>query len=189
MTRRRKPRALGGVAAVLAALVAFWAYYDAPARNIASLVDPAKLATLRVDRAANSRLLKCLYWMDASLARGQQPEAVAKTAVDRVYGDSSRADLVRRSLLHNYEIAGKLGCLTDANLERLRHGRSPTITTGPYAGQEAEVDHVVPVAKAPRWENEIANLELLPRELNRRKGARMGREQESFEHELRAAGF
>jgi hypothetical protein len=188
-TRRRKPRALGGAAVVLAAFVAIWSYYDAPARNIASLVDPEKLATLRADRAANGRLLKCLYWMEAGRERGQQPESVAKSAIGRVYGEGPRADLVRRSLLRNYQIAGTLGCLTAANLQRLRRGESPRIALGPYAGQEAEVDHVVPVAIAPQWENEIANLELLPRTLNRRKGATIGKEQESFARELRAVGL
>jgi hypothetical protein len=44
---------------------------------------------------------------------------------------------------------------------------------GPYAGEPAEVDHIIPVVIAPELGREIANLEILPRTLNRRKGASM----------------
>ena len=37
----------------------------------------------------------------------------------------------------------------------------------------AEVDHIVPVSKAPRFENWIGNLEFMPRTLNRRKSDRV----------------
>ncbi len=34
-----------------------------PALAIANLTDPAKLATLKGERAANPRLQKCVYWL------------------------------------------------------------------------------------------------------------------------------
>jgi hypothetical protein len=41
------------------------------------------------------------------------------------------------------------------------------------------VDHIVPVSKAPRFENWIGNLEFMPRTLNRRKSGKMGERQRS----------
>ena len=85
-----------------------------------------------------------------------------------------RGQLAKESLLRNLTILERLGCLTPDNLAKLRRGRAPTITRGPYAGEQAEVDHIAPVSKAPRFENWIGNLELMPRTLNRRKSDKMG---------------
>ncbi len=63
-----------------------------------------------------------------------------------------RGQLAKEALLRNLTILERLGCLTPDNLAKLRRGRAPTITRGPYAGEQAEVDHIVPVSKAPRFE-------------------------------------
>ena len=53
------------------------------------------------------------------------------------------------------------------------------ITRGPYAGEKAEVDHIVPVSEAPTFSSWIGNLEFMPMTLNRRKGNKMGERQRS----------
>ena len=58
---------------------------------------------------------------------------------------------------------------------------------GPYAGEPAEVDHIIPIAVAPELGREIANLEILPRTLNRRKGATMGARQRDLAGKFLAA--
>ena len=161
---------------------------DVAVSAIASLTDPAKLATLSGDRAANQRVLKCVYWLNDARSRGIEPEAV----IDRAQAlnqsaQQSRAPLVEAALLRNLAIAGKLGCLTSENLERMRHGRSPVISRGPYVGERAEIDHIVPLAVEPALRHEIANLELLPRTLNRRKGASMGERQRDYLEKFRRA--
>jgi hypothetical protein len=83
----------------------------------------------------------------------------------------------------------KLGCLTTDNFEKMRHGRSPTVTRGPYAGELAKVDHIVPIALEPQLGNEIANLEMMPRALNRRRGVKMGQRQRDYLRKFRAAGL
>ncbi len=90
-----------------------------------------------------------------------------------------RGQLAKDSLLRNLTILERLGCLTEDNLAKLRRGRAPTITRGPYTGEQAEVDHIVPVSKASRFENWIGNLEFMPRTLNRRKSDKMGERQKS----------
>ena len=43
---------------------------------IASLTDPAKLATLKGERVANPRLQKCVYWLAYAEEQGEKPEVV-----------------------------------------------------------------------------------------------------------------
>ena len=161
---------------------------DVAVRAVASLIDPAKLVTLSGDRAANPRLLKCVYWLNDARSRGLEPETVIDEAQTlNLSAQQPRAPLVEAALLRNLDIAGKLGCLTSENLDRLRRGRSPVISRGPYSGELAEVDHIVPLAAEPALDREIANLELLPRTLNRRKGASMGARQRDYLEKFRQA--
>jgi hypothetical protein len=160
---------------------------DAAVTALTSLTDPAKLATLQSDRAANPRLLKCVYWLNDYRARGDDPEAAIREALAANRSQPKHAELVQAGLLRNLDIAEKLGCLTPENLEKLRRGNSPMITRGPYTGEPAEVDHIVPVAVHPEFRNEIANLELMPRTLNRRKGSKMGARQWDYLRKLTSA--
>lgn len=59
----------------------------------------------------------------------------------------------------------------------MKRGKSPIVTTGPYAGEIAEVDHILPVAKFPQYGKEFWNLELMPQSLNRRKSDTVGQRQ------------
>jgi hypothetical protein len=161
---------------------------DAAVAAVASLIDPAKLATLHDERAANRRVLKCVYWLNDARSRGLEPAAVISDAQQlNLSSEQRRAPLVEAALLRNLDIAEKLGCLTPENLARLRHGTSPVISRGPYAGEPAEVDHIVPIAVEPALGKEIANLEMMPRTLNRRKGATMGARQRDYLEKFRSS--
>jgi hypothetical protein len=161
---------------------------DAAVVALASLIDPAKLATLQGERSANPRVLKCVYWLNDARVRGLQPATVISDAQHlNLSADQLHAPLVEAALLRNLDIAAKLGCLTPENLLRMRHGNSPMISRGPYTGEPAEVDHIVPIAVEPALGKEIANLELMPRSLNRRKGARMGARQRDYLEKFRAS--
>lgn len=159
-----------------------------PAAAIASLTDPAKLAPLKAERAANPRLQKCVYWLATAEAAGDKPEAVLDEAA-KLNGTAGTpyAGFLNWGLLRNLKIAHELGLLTPKNLEELRRGKSATITLGPYAGQEAEADHVIPRAVAPELQNQVMNLELLPAKLNRAKSDKVGDRALVFARELHAA--
>lgn len=167
----------------------FWLRPDASVAALTALIDPEKLATLQTKRAANPRVLKCVYWLHDAKQRGRKPEDIIAQAQAAMHSTGARAELVKASLLRNLDIAEKLGCLTPENFEKLRRGGSPTITRGPYAGQTAEVDHIVPVALAPELDKELANLELLPSKLNRQKGAKVGARQFDYLKRYVAAGI
>jgi 5-methylcytosine-specific restriction endonuclease McrA len=92
-------------------------------------------------------------------------------------------------MLRNVKIATDLGCFDEAGLNDMRQGQSPTVRRGPYKGQELTVDHIIPYAVAPELGNVIANLELLPWELNLKKGTKFGQRQRDLVRRLFAAGL
>jgi len=156
-----------------------------PALAIANLTDPAKLATLKGERAANPRLQKCVYWLAYAEEQGSKPEAVLDEAakLNKTEG-TPYAGFVRWGLLNNLKIAKELGLLTPAGMAELRRGKSATITKGEYAGQEAEADHTIPRAVCPELQNQVMNLELMPASLNRSKSDKITERARVFAKEL-----
>ncbi|MBE7158536.1 MAG: hypothetical protein INR62_08915 [Rhodospirillales bacterium] len=156
---------------------------------IAAQSDPAKLTTLG-SRAANPRLKRILYYLAQARAGGTEPGEVIDRAQKQngSYG-TPRAPLVKVSLLRNLKICDGLRMLTPENLASLRRGGAPTVMRGPYAGQKAEVDHIVPLAVVWNLGNELANLELLPASLNRGKSAKVGERQLDLARKFQNAGL
>lgn len=156
-----------------------------PALALASLTDPAKLATLKGELAANPRLQKCVYWLAYAEEHGEKPEALLDESakMNKTEG-TPYAGFVRWGLLENLKIAKELGLLTPEGMAELRRGKSATITKGQYAGQEAEADHVIPRAVCPELQNQVMNLELLPASLNRVKSDKVTERAKVFAKEL-----
>ena len=173
---------------LLAAAPSIMAAPSTAAVAIAAQADPVKLATLKGDRAANPRMQRCVYWLATAEAAGEQPGAVLDEAA-RINGTAGTpyAGFIRWGMLENLKLAKELGILTPEGMAELRRGKSATITKGEYAGQEAEADHVIPVAVCPELRNQVMNLELLPAKLNRSKGAKIGERQKVFARELHDA--
>jgi hypothetical protein len=88
-----------------------------------------------------------------------------------------------------HDIAAKLGCLNPAGLAEMRRGKSPTVSKGPYKGQELSVDHIIPRAVVLELDNVIANLELLPLKLNESKNVKIGDRHLSLAQKLHQAGL
>ena len=156
---------------------------------VAAQSDPAKLATLG-ERGANPRLKRIMYYLARARASGADPGEVIDQA-QRQNGSfgTSRASLVKASLLRNLKVCDGMGLLTPENLAGLRRGNAPTVTRGPYVGQKAEVDHIVPLARARGIGNELANLEMLPASLNRAKSDKVGERQLALAKKFREAGM
>jgi hypothetical protein len=159
-----------------------------PVMAVASLSDPAKLATLG-ERGANARLNKIVYWLHEAKQKGLPPETAISVAQLLNRTGSPRAPLVKQSLTRNMKIAEGLGLFTRENLARLRHGKAAVVTRGPYAGSAVEIDHIVPYSLAREVGNELANLEMLPAPLNRRKSNRVGERQVAHAEKLCEAGL
>lgn len=188
MKRRRKQA--GWVVLALSVLAGLlWQFTPLPAVvALASLSDPAKLATLG-KRGANPRLNKIVYWLDEAGRRGLSAQTTITWAQLLNGTAEPRAGLVKTALLENLKRAQELGLLTPENRERLRRGLAAVVTRGPYAGEPVEIDHVVPVSLAPELGNELANLEMLPQTINRRKSARVGERQLAHARKLSDAGL
>ena len=169
----------------LAAAPSIMAAPSTAAVAIAAQTNPAKLATLKGERAANPRMQRCVYWLATAEAAGEKPEAVLDEAA-RLNGTAGTpyAGFIRWGMIENLRLAKELGILTPEGMAELRRGKSATITKGEYAGQEAQADHVIPRAVCPELSNQVFNLELLPAKLNRAKGAKIGERQKVFAREL-----
>ena len=156
-----------------------------PAKAIASLTDPAKLATLKGERAANSRLQKCVYWLAHAEEQGEKPEAVLdESAKLNKTAGTPYAGFLSWGLLENLKIAKELGLLTPEGMAELKRGKSATITKGEYAGQKAEADGVIPSAVCPELQNQVMNLELLPASLIKAKSDKVTDRAKVFAKEL-----
>jgi len=157
--------------------------------KIASLIDPAKLATLG-ERGANSRIQKAVYWLTMAQKDGQKPAKVLDRAVKLAgYKNADAARLTKDSLLRNLDIAEKLGCLNDAGLAKMKRGKAATVMKGPYEGDQLSVDHIIPRAVVPALDNVIANLELMPLKMNEVKNAKIGARQLDLANKLNKAGL
>ncbi len=159
---------------ILLIFFGFTAFAATPAEIIGSLIDPAKLATLKGDRPANERLRRIMYHLKASGA----PATTIDAAQARLGIAGTPLGLEdRAALLRNLEILEGLGCFTEEGMEKLRKGDAPTITKGAYIGDIASVDHIIPRVVVPELENKLFNLEFMPEKMNRQKAAKLGERQ------------
>lgn len=159
-----------------------------PAERVASLIDPTKLATLAA-RGANPRVQKYVAQLHEARLAGSDPTQVAVDAVALTGMKGDAARLTADAMLRNLTIAERLGCLTPAGMHDMRRGQSPTITLGPYTGDELSVDHIIPLAVAPQLDKVVANLELMPLRMNLGKRDKMGQRQMDLLLKLRASGL
>ncbi len=140
---------------------------------IASLTDPAKIATLVGIDACNPRLNKAAYWMHQANVLGLDLNQLIREATSRYDDTEQHRNLVLKSLVKNNRQMVRLGCYTLENLDLLRNGNSATIILGPYVGQKVEVDHVVPKSLIPALAKDFANLRFEPFRINRMKWDRI----------------
>ena len=160
-----------GIVVLVVALFLFGLWYLSPIQSIqalASLTHPDKLATLG-ERGANERLNKIMFYLYEARAKGVSPETAIRWAQSLNGTKEPRAALVKESLLNNLKIADELLLFTPANRERLRRGNAAKVARGPYNGETIEIDHIVPLSLAPDAGNELANLEMVPQSVNRKK--------------------
>ena len=153
---------------------------------LASLSDPAKLDSLTGKRAATPRLRKACYWLHTAT---DPAEAIEQAQIQNGSQGTSRAQETAKSLLRNLTILERLGCLDDAGLDKLRRGNAPTITRGPYAGELATGDHIIPRSVCPELDNKLFNLEFMPETLNQRKGAKVGDRQKQLARKWNGMGL
>jgi hypothetical protein len=157
---------------------------------LAPLIDPAKLDTLKGKRAANRRLRLVCYHLETARRDGEDPAEVIDQAQESLgYAGTARADAVKGSLLRNLDILGKLGCLDDAGMAKLKTGNAPTVTKGPYAGDIASVDHIIPRSVCEELDERLYNLELLPSKLNQAKGNKVTLRQIQLARKWHAQGL
>lgn len=158
------------------------------AERIASLIDPAKLATLKT-RGAIPRVQKIVHELEIVRLEGENVGKVVDEALRTVGISGQSAKLTKDTMLRNLTIASRLGCLDAAGMDEMKQGKSPTIRKGPYRGDQLSVDHIIPLKIAPELDNVIANLELMPLRMNEGKNAKVGARQRDLAKKLNQAGL
>jgi hypothetical protein len=159
------------------------------AAQVAALIDPLKLSTLR-ERGANPRIQKITAILWTAKAAGKNPESIATQAVAQIgWGGTEKGNLTAAAILRNLDIAEKLGAITPEDISAMRHGKAATVRKGPYTGDLLSVDHIIPRAVVPELDNVICNLELLPLKLNQTKGDKISDRQRDLAKKIYAAGL
>lgn len=157
--------------------------------RLASLLDPGKLATLKGERPVNTRVQKIVYWLEqARLSEGDELMHAQLDEAIKPYSNAVLAQLTKESALHNHRHAMRRGCLVSTEMEKMRHGRSPTIQKGKHQGEKLWVDHVIPYSLAPDLSACLPNLEYLPESLNRHKRDKLSQKHRWVADHLRDAG-
>jgi len=121
------------------------------ASKIASLIDPAKLATL-AKRRANPRIQKSVYWLVMARKEGQKPDQVLDRAVASQV-TKRRHHAHQRSAASEPRHRGETGCLNEPGLAEMRRGNAATVMRGPYKGDQLSVDHIIPRVVVPELYN------------------------------------
>lgn len=163
---------------------------DTARTALISLCDPAKIATLTSDRAANPRVRKIAYWLEVARQQGRDPKSEMDNVMAALgWGGTLKGELTAAAMVRNRTIAERLGCLDAEGMEKLRRGSAPTVKFGPYSGEKLTVDHIIPRAVSPSLDLVLANLELMPHSLNLRKGSKVGQRQIDLANKLLKAGL
>lgn len=156
---------------------------------IASLADPAKLATLG-ERGANPRVQKITYWLFVVRQnRGSLEAAIDAAFASFGWKGTPQGEETKRTMLLNFKRAENLGCFDEAGLAEMKRGHSPTVKRGQFIGQEMSVDHVLPRALVPELDNVLANLELMPLGMNMGKSAKVEERERIIARRFVAAGL
>ncbi len=141
---------------------------------LAPLLDPVKVATLKGDRPANTRLYKVLYWLETARRAGGDVSEVldaAQTTAHYAGTPGARADKI--TISSNRQNLEDFGCFTPAGMAKLRKGGSPAITRGPHAGDTVALDHVLPRSIVPELAARFYNLEAIGASANLAKSAKI----------------
>ena len=119
-------------AALLVLLSALWAVAPAFGQSVerkalVALCDPAKIATLKSDRAANPRIRNITYWLEVTHMNGNSPEAEMDAVMEALgWGGTMKGELTAKAMTRNRTIAERLGCLDAEGMALLRRGNAPT---------------------------------------------------------------
>jgi hypothetical protein len=148
-------------------------YHIAQAKSLLGEMDQLKPDGTR---SGNPLLKKILYHLE----RARQSGVSYESSLNEIYRDSPSAAAMiqgrKEQLIKDMKTCRQLGLVTPENMERLEQGLAPVVTQGnaKYIGEPVEIDHRVPIRGPngrPIYENEPANLQLLPKSINREKWA------------------
>lgn len=158
--------------------------------TLSHLLDPEKIATIKNDRPANTRLYKILGHLESGRQNGENPATVVEKAIQLAgYGGTVAAEADKAAILRDREILAEFGCFTPGGLAELKKGQAPTIMKGEDAGDSVALDHVLPRAIVPELAGRFYNLQAIPSRKNSAKGAKIGQRELGLARSWRKRGL
>jgi hypothetical protein len=108
------------------------------ASQVASLINPAKLATLR-ERGANPRILKITAILWSAKAAGKKPTEITQAAVEKIgWGGTHAGELTTAAILRNLQILEELGSTTPEDIGEMKKGNPPPCDVEPTLGKSCQ---------------------------------------------------
>ena len=157
---------------------------------LVNLCDPAKIETITANQDANSRVLQICYWLEMARQDGRDPASeMHAVMMDIGWGADAKGNLTAGTMVENWAVASRHGCLDQAGMADLRRGDSPTIRIGRNAGDKLGVYHLIPLSVYPELDTILANLRLAPMQSYHYKFNPIGWKQVEWLRECYAAGL
>ncbi|MCB1095725.1 MAG: hypothetical protein KDN22_09140 [Verrucomicrobiae bacterium] len=130
-----------------------------PAARLAECTHTAQLSAL-TEETVRSHMLTSCYWLQETSNTLSIPieEALAAARASNGETDSVMAQETGETLARNLEILKSLGCLEQAGMQRLRKGEAPAVPTGPNAGTNVSIIHIIPPSRVQDLANQAFNL-------------------------------
>jgi hypothetical protein len=143
-------------------------YHIAQAKKFLQVMDDTKPSP--PIRTSGYRLIKpIVFHIEEARLAGVSYES----SINEIYRNSPRAPalikLWKESILNNMKASRQFGLLTPENMQRLEQGLQPVVTKGKFLGDPVEVHHRALYSLIPEYENDVANLQLLPQSMHDEK--------------------
>ena len=136
-------------------------------------VNPALIGALRdKERGANPRINRIVAALYSGEKAGMEPRQLIREALNAHGISAPEAEMIERNLLNNLGTAHALRLFDDPkNVRILRAGHGVEISEDVLAHMPAfpnrtSIDHIIPVDLAPELATHLANLKLIPLDVN-----------------------
>ena len=146
------------------------------AQKTSKHIDPRAINTLKGNRPENSKLYRILFQLHHAKRYGGTPAKIISEGLESVNAGRKIPEilhspkLVQKQIQQAYQDAEKWGVFSDPeNVKSLARGAAPYIRKGKLAGQQINVDHIVPLTREPRLGKNLGNLRLMPSAENIRR--------------------
>ena len=164
---------------------------DSAIQEISVLTNPKEIATLNIERPAESCFLKCLYWLAiANKEKGGYPDMVLSEAMRLNKQYSTAVGLfTEATMFEAFNLADEWGLFTEKGLEDLKQGIEPTISKGQYLGEKTVVKTFLPQPLCEELKFSLFNLTMVPISQSKTNEGKVSKTDFKYALELKREGL